>query len=64
MELRIIPLRIGRAEHTLVLVVMDQFMRRIIGFDVTAASLMEWRYAVCPESDSQAQPAKIPQLGS
>ena len=30
-----------------VLVVMDQFTRRIIGFACTTASLMEWRCAVC-----------------
>jgi hypothetical protein len=46
-----------------VLVVMDQFTRRIIGFGVQRGMWMEWPSAGC-SSDSRSQSAQIPQLGS
>jgi putative transposase len=52
-ELRSLSMRIGNLRTCWVLVVMDQFTRRIMCLASTAASLTEWRCAGCSASDSR-----------
>jgi len=46
-----------------VLVVMDQFTRRIVGFGVHRAPWMAWGCVACSTSDAWSHPTDIAQLG-
>lgn len=46
----------GPEEGQLVLVVMDQYSRRIIGFGIQSESLMDWRFVACSNRQFVVRP--------